>query len=424
MFRYIFFFICVFCILFVSCSDNESGKIAAKSTTVETIDTVARTSITFILGKDQGQKNPYYALANSYYRINKSEKTEIVIDTIFSLLEVRNFLEAHPPVNGRPWGLINLVSHGNEFIDLSVDVFKGGPRTSAESLLKAIEDSVFKPLSTGIVDSKSQLFIHGCAVGQNKNLLNALGIAFGGQNNPIAVKASKLFEYYGYLVMNKNPQMIRHYFARVWYGFYKYDSLPDDRGLVEQFRSAYPADDVNWQEGVQRQYQLNPSEIYHITFGLPVVWEEFYENKELMPVLNTKKKQDDWFANNNEFQALINKTRIPFKYFQIKYYNSVYRDSSAFIYAIKAKARVGVICIIKPLIAEADSLQMKFTPFNPPADDTSYFSFGLTALDKLFPVNLNFFEFWFNTTKADIKSCPYAYSKPTPFILPELEDDK
>ncbi len=383
--RVFFFFTVICCILFLSCLHRKSDKTTSNPTADSpnniSADTVPRTSITFILGRDDGERNPYYSLANDYYRLNKSDKTEIVIDTIFSLLGVRNYLEKYPPNNGSPWGLINLVSHGNEFIDLSVDVFKGGPRTSAESLLKAIHDTIFKPLSAKIIDSKSLLYLHGCSVGQNKDLLKVLGFAFGGPQTPIPVKASKLFEYYAFLSKNKNPQMIRHYFAKVWYGFYKYDSIPDEKGLVAQFQSSYPQDKVNWLEAVRRQYPANPSEIYHITFGIPVIWEDFYARKELMPVLNTKTKQANWFANNRRFQALIKKTKVPLNYFNIKYYNSVYKSKSAIIYSLKVKARVGVICIIKPLITDGD----KFTPFNPPENDTLYFSFGTPFMDNQKP---------------------------------------
>ena len=378
------FFSIICCALFISCSEKKANKVPDKTLSNRAdsllLDSISRTSITFILGKDEGSRNPYYSLANHYYRLNDSDKTEIVIDTIFSLLQVRNYLEKHPPKNGKPWGLINLVSHGNEFIDLSVKVFTNGDRTSAKSLLKAIQDSIFMPLDSNIVDLKSLIYLHGCAVGQNIGLLKTLGIAFGGYKKTIKVKASRLFEYYANLSKNKNPQMIRHYFAKVWYGFYKIDSIPDEYSLVKQFRARYPKDDVNWFEAIRRQYPSNPSEIYHISFGVPVVWEDFYEKQNQMPVLNTRVKQTKWFAGKTEFQALIKKTQIPINYFQIKYYNAVYNGKSGIFYSNKAKARAGVICVIKPLLSEDDSLKIKFVPYNPPANDTTYFRFGSSEI--------------------------------------------
>lgn len=374
------FFVLVLCVFVTSCFENKSEKELNQSLLKPAdslvLDTFPRTSITFILGKDEGGGNPYYSLANHYYRLNDSEKTEIVIDTIFSLLQVRNYLENNPPTNGHSWGLVNLVSHGNEFIDLSVKVVTDGPRTSEESLLKAIQDSVFKPLDSNLVDTKTLIHLHGCAVGQNISLLKALGIAFGGYKKPIKVKASKLFEYYANLSQNHNPQMIRHYYAKVWYGFYKVDIIPDENILVKQLESKYPKDTVNWLEAIQRQYPSNPSEIYHISLKIPVVWEDFYESKDQLPNLNTKAKQAKWLTSKSEYIALINKTQIPLEYFQVKYYNAVYNGDSGLLYSNKVRAKAGVICIIKPLLSKSDSLIMKYAPYLPSADDTSFFSFG------------------------------------------------
>lgn len=379
-----FIILCV--VSLVSCSGKKAKKEIAQTISNHAdsllLDSISRTSITFILGKNEHSRNPYYALANQYYRINDTDKTEIVIDTIFSLLQARNYLEKYPPKNGRPWGLINLVSHGNAFIDLSVNVFKNGDRASAESLHKAIRDSIFIPLDSNTVDRKSLIFLHGCAVGQNADLLNALGIAFGGSEKPIKVKASRLFEYYANLSKNNNPKMIRHYFAKVWYGFYKPDSVPDAKSLAKQFLVSYPKEDINWLEAIHRQYQSDPSEIYHIRLGVPVVWEDFYESKEQLPQLNTKVKQTKWLAGKPQFLALIKKTQIPLKYFRIKYYNAAYRGENGIFYSSKAKARVVVVCVIKPLLSEDAGQNSRFIPFRPQADDTIYFRYGNSKINK------------------------------------------
>ncbi|MCX6256604.1 MAG: hypothetical protein NTW49_01675 [Bacteroidia bacterium] len=381
-----FFFILIICFsLFISCSERkrENTDDHSVSLTIKKYSAVrnSRTSVTFILGKDVGVSNPYYSLANLYYRMSVEDKTEIVIDTIFSLLGVRNYLEKNPPKDGRPWGLINLVSHGNEFIDLSVNVYPDGPRSSAESMMKSIKDSIFKPLSKNIVDPQTLIYLHGCAVGQNKELLKSIGLAFGGYVNPIQVKASKLFEYYSFSSGNNNPQMIRHYFARVWYAYYNYDSIPDETRLVSQLCSAYPFDYENWHEAVGRQYQTNPSEIYHITFCVPVIWEDFYERKESLPVLNSKPKQAIWFSKNFDFKKLIKKTGVPMNYFNIRYYTATYQSDSTVYYSLKVKARAGVMCLIKPLINKVDNSLMIYEPYLPDQNDTDYFRYWNSYTD-------------------------------------------
>ena len=339
-------------------------------------DTFPRKNITFILGKDENTRNPYYSLANQYYRLSDSEKTEIVIDTIYTLLDVRNYLEKHRPENNHPWGIINLVSHGNEFIDLSVLVSKTGSRVSEKSLQEAIDDSLFKPLDSRTIDKKTIFNLHGCAVGYNTGLLKMLSIAFGGSIQPAKIKASKMFEYYSYISQNKNPKMIRHYYARVWYAFYKADSIPSDNAIVESLKKNYPKDSVGWINALHQQYPENPSEAYHIKLFIPVVWEDFYESENQLPYLRTKTKQAKWLSNKTEFLSLMKKTRIPKEYFDIKFYTLIYHGDKGTIYSNKVKAKAGVLCIIKPLLSKDDSIYIKYLPFIPSENDSLYFSFA------------------------------------------------
>ncbi len=384
-----FFSALIICMMLCSCHHHNKPEEKSTDTTLTNsdsldTDTFPRKSITFILGKDESIRNPYYALAGQYYRLSDSEKTEIVIDTLISLVEVRNYLSDHRPENGHPWGLINLVTHGNEFIDLSVYISPTGARVSEESLQEAIADTVFKPLDSLTIDKKTLFNLHGCAVGNNKGLLKFLGVAFGGNKNPARMKASKMFEYYAYLSQNKNPQMIRHYYAKVWYAYYKVDSFPGEAALADQLKTKYPADSIDWIKAIRRQYPSNPSEAYHINLNIPVVWEDFYQSKDSLPDLRTKTKQSKWIESKTEFLTLMQKTRIPRDYFTIKFYRLVYNSDSSTIYSNKVKAKAGVICIIKPVIRTEDSLSEKYLPFIPSEDDSVYFGFtgGEESLTK------------------------------------------
>jgi hypothetical protein len=336
-------------------------------------DTVPRTSITFILGKDASEYNQYYTLANHYYRLNPEDKTEIVIDTLQSIWEVSQYIRNHLPENNRPYGLINLVSHGNEFAYLSARVYPKGPRTTVETLQQALQDSIFVSPDTTVIDSKTLIFLHGCAVGNNAGLINGLARAFGNQHNGVTVKASKYFEYYAFLLKNKNPKSIRHYYAKAWYAFYHPDSILDKPVLVQQLEQRYPEEQVSWKEGISRRFQSNPGEIYHFSFIVPVVWEEIHENESDMPSLNSKAKKSAWLMNNQAFLGLLQQTHIPLDYFQFKYYQSKFTRDDKNNYRLSVKARVGVICLIQPLIAPGNDL---FTPFQPVESDTLFFEFS------------------------------------------------
>ena len=225
---------------------GDTAPLPVADTLAQPCDTIPRISVTFIMGRDLSAYNPYYSLANQYYRLNPDERTEVVVDSLTALSQVLDWLRLHPADNGLPYGLVNLVTHGNEFIDLQMTVTPGGSRTSTESLCQAMADSLLLPPDSTVIDRHTLIYLHGCAVGQNQSLLDALAQAFG---SSAAVKASKHFEYYAYLSANRNPQSIRHYFARTWYAFYHPDSDYNEAALVQQLRRRYPADTTHWREG-------------------------------------------------------------------------------------------------------------------------------------------------------------------------------
>ena len=341
-------------------------------------DTVPRTSITFVMGKDNSEFNQYYALANNYYRLSPEDKTEIVIDSINSILGVCNYLKNNPPKNERPYGLINMVSHGNEFLDLSALVYPKGPRASVTALQKAISDSVFTPLDTFIIDHKSLIYLHGCGVGNNQELLNNLAVAFGSEQNKVKIKSSKLFEYYAYLTKNKNPKSIRRYFAKTWYAFYHPDSIPASQEFAKRYSMLYPDEQIHWEEGVKKRFQSNPSDLYHFSFVVPVRWEEFYDEESDVPMVNTRKRRNEWLMKNEEFLDLIGKTGVPLEYFQFKYYKPKYTRHEKTFYSLQVRAKSGVLCLIQPLLSENDSLKALFMPFQPGEEDVAFFGFSET----------------------------------------------
>lgn len=372
--------ICATCLF--SCNQKKKNNQQSADVQKEEFikDTLPRTSITFILGHDKSGYNQYYTLAGHYYRLNEEDKTEIIIDNITALSEVCRYIKEHPPANNRPYGLINLVCHGNEFIDMGVLVTPHGVRASAESIEKAIHDSVFIPIDTNCMDTNTWIYLHGCAIGNNQALLNALSVAFGSKQNGVKVKASKLFEYYAYLSRNKNPQSIRHYFAKAWYAFYHPDSLVGQQYFIRQFTKRYPHEQIQWEEGLNRRFQSNPGEIYHFSFFVPVVWDELYDDEALIPMLNTKDRKKEWLMNNKSLLNLIQQTQIPLNYFQFKYYKQKYRQESQEVYVLRVKAKTGVICLIQPLLSENDSLKSLLVPFFPDENDSLYFGFSYNEL--------------------------------------------
>jgi hypothetical protein len=370
------FLYCLFFAFIFACSHKKEKEVTAVSVSESPgTDTLPRKSITFILGKDESTRNPYYSLANDYYRLNDSDKTEIVIDTLISLLQVRDFLNTHRPENGRPWGLINLVTHGNEFIDLSVLVSPTGSRVSEKSLRKAIADSVFFPLDSTVIDKKTLFNLHGCAVGNNTALLNILSHAFGGERK-VRFKASRMFEYYANLKQNKNPVWIRHYYSRVWYGYYRVDSLLDEKKLAAQLAMRYPADSVDWMAALQKQFPANPSEAYHINLNVPVVWDDYYHSIDSLPDLRTHKKQNTWLETKTEFLDLMKQTRIPRECFLVKFYRLNMQKDSLSFFVSRVKGMAGITCILQPVLSHEPVKGVPYPPLRPAENDSIYFRFS------------------------------------------------
>ena len=149
-------------------SDKESADTAATVADTVCVCEPARTSIPFILGNDNTAYNQYYSMADHYYRLADNDRTDFVVDNLTSLKEVLAYLAKHPPADSLPYGLINIVSHGNEFIDLQMKVTPHGARTSAGSIRQALEKRLLSPPDSGIVDCKTIVFLHGCGVGNNQ----------------------------------------------------------------------------------------------------------------------------------------------------------------------------------------------------------------------------------------------------------------
>ena len=107
-----------------------------------------RQNITFILGEDKKESTPYYSLALDYYSNDKFARTEYINNSCRSLSEVRDYLRNNPPGNGLPWGIVNLISHGNEWYGMSVPVAPGSKRSSTERITEYVNDGKFpKPLA-------------------------------------------------------------------------------------------------------------------------------------------------------------------------------------------------------------------------------------------------------------------------------------
>lgn len=72
---------------------------------------------------------------------------------------------AHVPP-GKPWGTINLVADGNAWTGMDLPILPGdSSRTSAATLLAAQAAGQLPPLPDRVLDARTEIRLHGCALG-------------------------------------------------------------------------------------------------------------------------------------------------------------------------------------------------------------------------------------------------------------------
>ncbi len=335
-----------------------------------------RGSITFIMGEDKTPVNRFYTKAAYYYRHDETDQTEFVETSLRSLTGVRDYLEENPPANGSPWGVINIVAHGNEWSGLGIPIFPGGERTTKDSLTAAIESGNFPPLNNDVIDAESEIRIQGCALGLNRAFLALIGKVFGGEDlqRPI-VRSCRYFISYQTTESNGQISYCAQYLTDFWYAFYRSGYRPCDICLARRLRQRYPDADMNWREALKRTQPRYAGDIFHYTFDLPVKWIAIYPDKESCPDIRKKKDQQNWLNTQAELQLYINDVGIPIDYFEWRIRNIKYKcDDGTLKPAIKATGKCTILCVLKALTESDSTNSAHRRPLRPSITDTMYYT--------------------------------------------------
>ncbi len=355
---------------------KEQSKLVdnQKQNRMFTIQDTGRQSITFILGDDEKGAKPYYSLAFDYYRTDKFARTENINNTCRSLSEVRDYLRDNPPGNGRPWGLIHLVSHGNEWYGLSVPVEPGSKRSSTDRLDEFVNEGKFESLSDQLIDDSTEIFLHGCGLGNDQELLQVVSKAFGGKGKRPLVTASKLKEYYFSMGHPNQQKRIQLYYAQTWKIYYQFKSRPDNETLKQEFAQRYPEEKVDWEEALKYTNPAVPSDVFHYEVNIPVYYTVKYASKDSLPDLSSDEKKLKFIKSQKKFAGLIGKSKIPFEKFTWttkRIY--VTDDKNKKQPAISITGWCTVLCVVKPLIMENQNSGWTSRPYYPAKTDTTYF---------------------------------------------------
>lgn len=266
-----------------------------------------RDSITFILGEDNAPGEVYYRNAERYYRQNNKAKTGTVITGLYSLQEVIEYLSAMQDSLNAPWGLINLVAHGNPYTGLSVDILPQGQRCNLKNLEKAVSEYTLSVLPENAIDKHTTVAIHSCGIGNNEKLTALLQEVFSVGNISPEIEASPYFEYYFY---NDATDSIDHFLAEYYMIHYKMGYKPPERVILKKFKSHYPMIEIPWEEAIRKNHAQKAGEVFSYTFDVPGKWIFEYPSRDSVPFLETNHKKLEWVKQNSMIMQELEEIQI------------------------------------------------------------------------------------------------------------------
>lgn len=322
--------------------------------TTETAPVKPRAGITFILGEDHGA-NRYYTRAAYYYRTDPVDRTEQVVTECRSLLAARNYLAAHPPHNGEPWGLINLVIHGNEWTGFAAPVLPGGDsQTTAAVLTSVLAAGTFPPSPDTVIDDRSEIILHGCAIGRNGDILRLTGRLFASERNIPIVRSCRYFLLFDADEHNGEPVRVRRFMAKFWYAFFPHGFRPGDIRLARQLARRYPDETVNWRDALSRTAPRWPGDAFQRTFAIPLEWTATYPDTASRPDVRPRAAQQGWLRAQPALQEYLAACGMSTDDFIWTFAATDYPDAAgANLPAIRATGRCSIVSVLQALLAPA-----------------------------------------------------------------------
>jgi hypothetical protein len=340
-------------------------------------------SIAFILGKDKDDNNKYYEEALHYYTTNSKGKTDYLITNCRSLSDVKNYLKTNRPSNGLPWGRVHLISHGNQWTGLSVKVYPGSKRATPERITDLIQSDTFECLPSTIIDSRTKIFVHGCGVGNDSALIEAIGDFMSSKTNRPVIHAPKLFEYFA-SVRNENEIVSERYLSECWFVSYPMENRPSNLTVIKKLREKYSDAPVDWRSSLQRKKPRWIGDAYHYTFEVPVKW--ITPATDSLSDLSTNESQIVWLKKQHQIVEALDKLQIPIENFKWTF-SVVYKESNDGgnkVPLFLVKGYCTILCVLSVLTdGHSETLTLQ-KPFVPDVNDNRfYYTSGGIASQRL-----------------------------------------
>ncbi len=297
------------------------------------LDGKNRPTVTFIVGEDTAEENRYFSAAKKYYLTHDAGNPSLVVDSCHSLVAIMQFLKTHPTANNKPWGVINIVAHGNEWTGLKLPIDANPKeRVNATTLKTAFDADILPNLRwTRRVDRLTELHIQGCGVGKDAALLDAMTTAFGGR-----LKVSSPEQFVVYQADNQC------YLADFFYSFHNPDSLFNAANSVGELQKRYPSTALDWANILTHEPTQNPKSPFVYRFKIPIRWTvNFADSTQVPQFPNPNNVQfEDWLFQQKQLMASLDKTHLPKEAFRWVY------DTQAT--SMKIYGVCQVVCVLKP----------------------------------------------------------------------------
>ena len=138
----------------------------------------ARANVVFLLPQPGHGDAQFFAAAQRYYAAQP--EIDAVVDSVSTLLQVREWLQ-HSDLRGdAPWGRIVLVAHGSRWTGLALPIFDDEGVAPPGRWREVASRGEFLPLAPGVIDAHTELWIESCGLGTRRDLLAYLGQMLAG----------------------------------------------------------------------------------------------------------------------------------------------------------------------------------------------------------------------------------------------------
>ncbi len=316
----------------------------ASSSTLSESDP-GRPSITFILGEDNPEQ-VYFQLAQEHFTWDAVERTDQVIKSCRSLSSMITYLNTHR-VSGRPWGVIQVVLHGNMWSGLSVPMWDEGPRAYPKDLLKAVHEGRFPVLAAGVVDTSTKINFWACGIGKQPLINLALRkMLRSAEGQTPKVYTSPHFVIFKEVAGSLAPKRIK---ASYWPYIFRRGYRPSESLITQELRRQFPEAEIDWRSALQTEEDAWMENPFQQSFHVPVVWTVLFDRKEDRPSVSTAEEKMQWVRSQPGLMQKVADLQIPLDKYNWTVNKIKYRHPDGSIQpAIKAIGMSTVLCVLQP----------------------------------------------------------------------------